>query len=67
MKRRLGRHRVGLIAEAFRPADNGQFRGATADELRARLRHYHDVRLYLFDGPHYVADDVVVALAEEDD
>lgn len=62
MERRLGRHRVGMIAEAFRPAGNGRFRGATVDELRAQLDHYRHVRLYLFDGPHYVPDEVVAAL-----
>ena len=59
MEQRLGRERVGLIGEAFRPNGNGGFRSATASELRAQLGHYHDVRLYLFDGPHYVSDMIV--------
>lgn len=63
MERRLGRHRVGMIAEAFRPVANGGFRGATVGELRAQLDHYRDVRLYLFDGPHYVPAEMVDALA----
>lgn len=67
MEARLGRHRVGMIAEAFRPGANGRFRGATAGELRAQLDHYHDIRIYLFDGPHYVPDDVVDALVQEYD
>lgn len=65
MEDRLGRDRVGLIGEAFRPDGYGRFRAATASELRAQLRHYHDIRLYLFDGPHYIPDHVVDALAAE--
>lgn len=52
MERRLGGRRVGLIAEAFRPAGEARYRAATADELRDQLNHYRGVRVYLFDGPH---------------
>ncbi len=64
MEQRLGRERVGLIAEAFRPDGNGRFRSATASELRAQLGHYQDARLYLFDGPHYLSDAVVEQLVQ---
>jgi hypothetical protein len=57
---RLGRARVGLIAEAFR-AKNGGFRPATAAELGPQLATYRDLDLplYLFDGPHYVSDRLI--------
>ncbi|WP_338340303.1 hypothetical protein [Burkholderia vietnamiensis] len=53
---RLGKRRVRLIAEAFRPAERGGFRAATADELAAQLAVYRGYSVYLFDGPHYVSD-----------
>lgn len=55
---RLGKARVGVIAEAFR-SEGGRFRPATAAELKAQLPAYRSFRLYLFDGPHYVPDSVV--------
>lgn len=55
---RLGKPRVGIIAEAFRD-EKGKFRPATAAELRAQLPAYHGFAIYLFDGPHYVPDKVV--------
>ena len=67
MEQRLGRERVGMIGEAFRPDGNGRFRSATASELRAQLGHYSDVRLYLFDGPHYLSDAVVEQLVQHRD
>lgn len=67
MQGRLGEERVGIIAEAFRPDGTGRFRSATARELRAQLGHYNGVRLYLFDGPHYVSDEIVDALVPLDD
>lgn len=53
---RLGKRRVRLIAEAFRPAERGGFRAATADELAAQLAVYRGYSVYLFDGPHYVSE-----------
>lgn len=64
---RPGKDRVGLIGKAFRPDGRGQFRGAPAGELRARLSYYHDIRPHLFYGPHYVPDRVIEALASHDD
>jgi len=55
----LGRGRVRIIAEAFRPAQGGGFRPATATELSAQLADYTGYRSYLFDGPHYVSDQLV--------
>jgi hypothetical protein len=60
---RLGKNRVRVIAEAFRPSEKGGFRSATADELRAQLVAYRGYRIYLFDGPHYVPPALVKALA----
>jgi len=56
---RLGKARVRLIAEAFRPAQGGGFRAATATELAPQLRAYGGYRVYLFDGPHYVSAQLV--------
>ncbi|MCA8225939.1 alpha-amylase family protein [Burkholderia vietnamiensis] len=60
---RLGKRRVRLIAEAFRPAERGGFRAATADELAAQLAVYRGYSVYLFDGPHYVSDALTRELA----
>lgn len=56
---RLGKDRVRIIAEAFRPAQGGAFRAATAAELLPQLRAYRGYRIYLFDGPHYVSAQLV--------
>ncbi|AFQ51417.1 hypothetical protein [Burkholderia cepacia] len=53
---RLGKQRVRMIAEAFRPAEHGGFRAANADELSKQLAAYRGYQVYLFDGPHYVSD-----------
>lgn len=55
---RLGKGRVGVIAEAFR-SHRGRFRPATAAELKAQLSTYGTFPLYLFDGPHYVSERLV--------
>lgn len=57
--RRLGKARVRMIAEAFRPKAGGGFRPATAKELRGQLEAYQGLSVYLFDGPHYVSDALV--------
>lgn len=56
---RLGKDRVRIIAEAFRPAQGGGFRPATAGELMPQLQAYRGYRTYLFDGPHYVSSQLV--------
>jgi hypothetical protein len=56
---RFGKHRVKIIAEAFRPQINGGFRAATKDELMPQIRLYADHSVFLFDGPHYVSDAMV--------
>lgn len=63
---RLGRHRVQLIAEAFRPAPEGGFRAATAAELLPQLQTYAGWPVLLFDGPHYVSNALVDALVALD-
>ena len=65
--RRLGRHRVRLIAEAFRPQPGGGFRPATVEELRPQLASYHGFAIYLFEGPRYVSPQLVRALAAAQD
>lgn len=65
--RSLGRKRVRMIAEAFRPgAGHGSgFRSATAAELRAQLQAYDGLPVYLFDGPHYLPETLVNELAQK--
>lgn len=57
--RSLGKARVRIIAEAFRPKPEGGFRSATASELKAQLKHYAGLPVYLFDGPHYLPQALV--------
>ncbi|WP_063551203.1 hypothetical protein [Burkholderia territorii] len=59
---RLGQRRVRMIAEAFRPAEHGGFRAASVEELSKQLAAYRGYQVYLFDGPHYVSDDLTRAL-----
>lgn len=61
----LGKSRVRIIAEAFRPQAGGGFRAATAAELLPQLIAYKGYRVYLFDGPHYVSAELVDALLKE--
>lgn len=63
LARRLGRDRVRVIAEAFRPKEGGGFRPATLEELRPQLATYRDFRIYLFEGPRYVGPALVEGLA----
>ena len=59
---KLGKDRVRIIAEAFRPQIGGAMRGATIEELGPQLAHYDGYRIYLFDGPHYVPDVLVAKI-----
>lgn len=59
LEKRLGKQRVRVIAEAFRPQIGGGFRSATIDELMPQLNAYGTRKVYLFDGPHYVSDTLV--------
>lgn len=61
--RRLGRERVRVIAEAFRPGPGGGFRPATLDELKPQLATYEGFPIYLFEGPRYVPPALVQGLA----
>jgi hypothetical protein len=63
LARRLGRDRVRLIAEAFRPNPGGGFRPATLDELRPQLATYEGFPIYLFEGPRYVTPTLTDGLA----
>ena len=60
--RRLGRNRVRVIAEAFRPKPGGGFRPATLDELRPQLATYDGFPIYLFEGPRYVTPALIDGL-----
>ena len=62
--RRLGRDRVRIIAEAFRPNVGGGFRAATLDELRPQLAAYEGFSIYLFEGPRYLPPALVEGLAQ---
>lgn len=64
LARRLGRDRVRVIAEAFRPDPAGGFRPATLEELRPQLAAYDGLPIYLFEGPRYVPPALVQGLAE---
>ena len=61
--RRLGRERVRIIAEAFRPDPAGGFRPATLDELRPQLATYDGFPIYLFEAPRYLPPALVRGLA----
>jgi hypothetical protein len=61
--RRLGKERVRVIAEAFRPKPGGGFRAATVEELRPQLATYAGFPIYLFEGPRYVPAQLVQQLA----
>ena len=62
LEQHLGKSRVRLIVEAFRPAVGGGFRAATPDELTAQLGHYDGQNVILFDGPHYLNEETVQKL-----
>ena len=62
---KLGKERVRIIAEAFRPQVGGGLRGATIEELGTQLAHYAGYRIYLFDGPHYVPDALVAQIVND--
>ena len=59
LSRSLGKDRLCMIAEAFRPQAGGGFRSATAVELSAQLQHYEGLPVYLFDGPHYLPTTLI--------
>ena len=64
LEQHLGRSRVRVIVEAFRPMPGGGFRAATVSELAPQIAAYPDHKLYLFDGPHYVSESLVNALVQ---
>jgi hypothetical protein len=65
LSRQLGTARVKVIAEAFRPKPEGGFRSATFDELSTQLSIYRGIPIYLFDGPHYVSNQLVDELKNQ--
>lgn len=65
LRERLGKDRVRIIVEAFRPQPGGGFRSATAAELKPQLDAYDGYQLYLFDGPHYLTPTLIEQLSQE--
>ncbi|MDB5860554.1 MAG: hypothetical protein JWQ76_4243 [Ramlibacter sp.] len=63
LTRKLGKERVRVIAEAFRPQVGGGFRPATLEELRPQLATYAGYPIYLFEGPRYVSPQLVQGLS----
>lgn len=59
---RLGRARVQVIAEAFRPASEGGFRSATAEEFLPQIDAYEGWEILVFDGPHYLGEALITDL-----
>ena len=59
LSHQLGSSRVKVIAEAFRPKPEGGFRSATLSEITPQLIAYRGFPIYLFDGPHYVSNQLV--------
>jgi hypothetical protein len=64
LERGLGKGRVRVIAEAFRPKPGGGFRPATIDELRPQLAAYAGLPIYLFEAPLYVTPGLVDELVK---
>ncbi|MCY7318843.1 MAG: hypothetical protein LH617_08970 [Ramlibacter sp.] len=64
LERTLGKGRVRVIAEAFRPKEGGGFRPATIGELRPQLATYAGLPIYLFEGPRYVPSSLVDELVK---
>ncbi len=64
LRKRLGKNRVRIIVEAFRPQVGGGFRPATAAELKPQIAAFDGYPLYLFDGPHYVTPDLIEVLSK---
>lgn len=60
---RLGKARLRIITEAFRPREGGGFRAATAEELASQINAMRGYDLYLFDGPHYIDDALIERVA----
>lgn len=64
LERSLGKGRVRVIAEAFRPKEGGGFRPASIGELRPQLATYAGLPIYLFEGPLYVPSSLVDELVK---
>ena len=64
LERALGKGRVRVIAEAFRPKSGGGFRSATIEELRPQLATYAGLPIYLFEAPLYVNPALVEQLVQ---
>lgn len=59
----LGRDRLRIIIEAFRPSEAGGFRPATTQELIPQILAMKGYDLFLYDGPHHLNSSLVDGLA----
>lgn len=59
LSEKLGRSRVRLIAEAFRPDGAGGLRAATVQELKPQLLAYKGLNPFVFEGPHYLSRHLI--------
>ncbi|WP_343315349.1 hypothetical protein AAIB41_18070 [Brucella sp. BE17] len=57
--KRLGKQRVRIIVEAFRPIGIRGFRPATADELLPQIKVMRGYNIFIFDGPHYIKSELI--------
>lgn len=57
----LGKDRVVILMETFRPVRNG-FRSAYSWEIIRQLKAYDGLHIYAFDGPHYLSNWTVMLL-----
>lgn len=62
--RKLGKDRVKVIVEAFRPLPGGKFRSATPEEILPQIKAMQGYDIYIFDGPHYVSESLIKSLNE---
>ena len=63
----LSKQRFAIVLEAFRQQPDGSFRAAQAQEIIEQLKAYKGLRIYVFDGPHYLSDDTVRQIKAWDD
>ncbi len=64
LQEKLGKHRVRMIAEAFRPDGSGGLRAATAAEFKPQLDAYQGFETFVFEGPHYLSRRLVNQLLQ---
>jgi hypothetical protein len=58
--------KAALSSRRFGQARRTSFAPPPAPELAPQIAAYEGHELYLFDGPHYVSDDLVAGLKKPD-